>query len=163
MLGGGDIGPRGILQLLFVSTILLISAIINANIFGNITVLIQSLNRKATNFQEKLEYATECMKNLKIPENIQEDVKSYLTYTQSTLDLQKDLDAFLNMLSPSLKNEVSRVIFHDAIMQNLVYKSHENIVKDMLLDMSTKLALPEETLIRQSDVAKCFYFIARGE
>ena len=122
MLGGNDVGPRSDVQLVFVTLMLLGAAIINANIFGNIAVLIQSLNRKAAVFQEKMEYASETMKNLKIPEDIQDEVKSYLTYTQSTLDHQKDLDVFLNMLSPSLKHQVSVHIFHDTISMNNCFK-----------------------------------------
>ena len=65
MLGGNDIGPRGEFQLFFVTIMLLLAAIINANIFGNMAVLIQALNRKVANFQEKMEYASETMKNMK--------------------------------------------------------------------------------------------------
>jgi len=122
MLGGNDVGPRTDVQLVFVTLMLVMAAIINANIFGNIAVLIQSLNRKAANFQEKMEYASETMKNLKIPAEIQDDVKSYLTYTQTTLDHQKDLDVFLNMLSPSLRHQVSVLIFHDTIATNSCFK-----------------------------------------
>ena len=98
------------------------AAIINANIFGNMAVLIQSLNRKATTFQEKMEYASETMKNLRIPELIQDDVKTYLTYTQTTSDHQKDLDMFLNMLSPSLRQQVSVHIFLASMKRNTVFK-----------------------------------------
>jgi hypothetical protein len=122
MLGQNDIGPRDSFQLAFVTIMLLAAAIINANIFGNIAVLLQALNRKATNFQEKMEYASETMKNLKIPVIIQEEVKSYLTYTQSTQDHQKDMDIFLNMLSPSLKGQVSTYIFHDTILKSSVFQ-----------------------------------------
>ena len=163
MLGGNDIGPRGEFQLFFVTIMLLLAAIINANIFGNMAVLIQALNRKVANFQEKMEYASETMKNMKLPEHIQDDVKSYLTYTQTTLDHQKDLDTFLNMLSPSLRQEVSKHIFLDAIMQNQVFKDHSGLVNDLLHDMKTKLSLPEEKLIRQYDAGKSMFFIARGE
>ena len=86
------------------------------------SVLIQSLNRKATNFQEKLEYANETMKNLNVPNLIQDEVKTYLTYTQSTYDHQKDLDTFLGMLSPSLKQQVSTHIFQNVLLKNTVFK-----------------------------------------
>jgi hypothetical protein len=121
MLGGNDVGPRSIVQLIFVAAMLLMAAIINANIFGNMAVLIQSLNRKSANFQERMEYASETMKNLRIPEPMQEEVKSYLTYTQSTLDHQKDLDEFLNMLSPSLRHQVSTHIFYNTISDNTIF------------------------------------------
>ena len=163
MLGGNDVGPRGEFQLLFVASMLLLAAIINANIFGNITILIQSLNRKAANFQEKMDYAGETMKNMKIPEKLQDAVKSYLTYTQTTQDLQQDLDKFLNMLSPSLRHEVSRQIFLVAISKNVVFRSHNDIINAMIQDMQTKLFLPEDIIMRQGDAAKHFYFLARGE
>jgi len=127
MLGQNDVGPRDNYQLVFVTITLIAAAIINANIFGNMAVLLQSLNRKMTNFNEKMEYASETMKNLKIPVLIQEDVKTYLTYTQSTLDHQKDLDKFLNMLSPSLKGQVSTYIFHDTIFKNPIFRGKPNV------------------------------------
>lgn len=52
MLNGGEVGPRTVLELIFVSVIMLAGAIINANIFGNMAVLIQNMNRKDTKFQE---------------------------------------------------------------------------------------------------------------
>ena len=122
MLFGNDVEPRTNFQSIFVIVILLISAIINATIFGNITVIIQSLNRKAAVFQEKMEYANETMKNLHVPDTIQDEVKSYLTYTQSTYDHQKDLDTFLSMLSPSLKQQVSTYIFQNVLLKNSIFK-----------------------------------------
>ena len=124
MLFGNDVLPKTNFQTLFVAMILIISAIINATIFGNITVLIQSLSRKATVFQEKMEYAYETMKNLHVPNLIQEDVKTYLAYTQSTYDHQKDLDTFLKMLSPSLKQQVSTHIFKSILLKNPIFKGN---------------------------------------
>ena len=125
MLGGNDIGPRGTAQLLFVAISLLMAAIINANIFGNITVLMQSLNRKASKFQEKLENASETMKNMNIPYELQDSVKSYLAYTFTTQDNQKDLDQFLAMLSPSLVNQISKHVWFDAISKNTVFATQQ--------------------------------------
>ena len=50
MLNGGEVGPRTEIELIFVSVIMLAGAIINANIFGNMAVLIQNMNRKDTKF-----------------------------------------------------------------------------------------------------------------
>ena len=52
ILGINDIGPRNTFQMIFISVMLIVSAIINASIFGNMTILLQSLNHKATNFQK---------------------------------------------------------------------------------------------------------------
>lgn len=107
MIGGGDIGPRGEFQLSFVSLMLFVGAVINAIIFGNMAVMVQSLNRKSSLFQEKIENANEAMKNLNMPNLVRDDIQYYLSYTQSAQNHQTELDEFLLMLSPSLKQKVT--------------------------------------------------------
>lgn len=84
VLTGNDITPKGLFQVMIVSVMLFAGSIINANIFGNLAVLLQQLNRKSNEFQEKVDNANSAMKNLAIPEEIQESVQKYLDYTQST-------------------------------------------------------------------------------
>ena len=50
VLTGNDIGPRGANQLAIVATFVTLGAIINANIFGELAVLVQALNRKSARF-----------------------------------------------------------------------------------------------------------------
>ena len=66
-------------------------------------VLLQGINRKATRFQEKLDTANTAMKNMKIPDQLQRRVQNYIMSTESTLSIQMELQAFLDILSPSLK------------------------------------------------------------
>lgn len=163
MLGGGDVGPRGEFQLLFVAIILIMGAIINANIFGNMAVLYSALNRKAATFQEKMEDANETMKNLKVPDTIQEEVKSYLSYTQSNLDHQNEFNKFLEMLSPSLRIQISKHINYDALISNKLLSGNEEVIQVILSDLTTHLYLPEDEIIRQGDItADTMYFIAKG-
>ena len=68
LLAGGDIGPRGEVQLWFWIVTLIVWAIINANIFGNLAVLISSMNRKSTLFQDKMDTVNTAMRNMKLPE-----------------------------------------------------------------------------------------------
>jgi hypothetical protein len=74
MLTGNDVGPRDDFQLFFTTVTLLLGAIINANIFGNMAVLITAINRKASRFQEQIDTANTAMKNMKLPEDIQKKV-----------------------------------------------------------------------------------------
>ena len=70
MLTGNDIGPRGNFQLALTSVSVTMGAIINANIFGELAVLVAALNRKATQFQEQIDTANTAMKNMKLPDEI---------------------------------------------------------------------------------------------
>ena len=163
MLGGNDVGPRDTFQLLFVAAVLVLAAIINANIFGNIALLLQSMNLKSTKFQEKMEEVHEIMKNIRITDKLQDEIKTYITHTHTTLDHQQDLDKFLGMLSPSLKQEVDRQMFYEAISLNSVFRKHECIIFAIIKDMKTILSLPEEIIISQGDNSQYFYFLARGQ
>ena len=50
MLGGNEMGPRTQTELAFVAFIMLAGAIINANIFGEMAVLVQMISRKSAKF-----------------------------------------------------------------------------------------------------------------
>jgi len=94
LLNGNEIGPRNVQGLIFVSGVLIFGAIVNANIFGNMAVIIQEMNKKASRFQEKIDIANTAMKNLNINKNLQNKVINYLLYTQSNKDQQKELESF---------------------------------------------------------------------
>ena len=163
MLGGNDIGPRGSFELAFITILLFAGSIINANIFGNIAVLLQQLNRKATKFQEKVENANAAMKNLAIPENIQLEVQKYLDYTQSTSDHQQELRNFLSMIPPSLNEHVLKHISQQAISKNDVLKSNLNILDYVLTEIVPVQFTPEDSIIRQGEQAENIYFLCKGE
>ena len=50
ILSGGDVGPRDSITLFFATYTILIGAIVNANIFGNLAVLVSQMNHKQTVF-----------------------------------------------------------------------------------------------------------------
>lgn len=127
MLGGNDVGPRTPFQFFFVTIVLIFGAITNAILFGNMGVMLQSLNRKSIQFQEKLENASEAMKNLHMPDEIIDDVKYYLSYIQSTQDHQEELDKFLVILSPSLREKVQNCIFNEILRTNKIFKDNTTL------------------------------------
>ena len=118
MLNGDEIGPRTIKALWFISGILILGAVINANIFGNLAVIIGEMNKKASRFQEKIDTANTAMKNLKIPNKLQTEVINYLLFTQSNLDKQNEMDKFKTMISPSLRKTIARHVFSKIIFKD---------------------------------------------
>lgn len=158
MLIGSDLGPRNELQFWFVTIILLIGAIINAIIFGNIASMVHSLNRQSDMFQEKIDMANEAMKNLNIPYELSYTVQNYLSHTYSASNHQKELDSFLSMLSPSLRQKVTNSIF-----KSYVFQGQMEVQTDFLNHLQIRLFLPEDIIIKQDDVADWMYFLARGD
>lgn len=158
MLIGSDVGPRDEFQFVFVAVTLLIGAIINALIFGNIAAMVHSLNRQSEMFQEKVDMANEAMKNLNIPGELSNSVKYYLSHTYTASNHQKELDSFLSMLSPSLRQKVTNTIF-----KNYVFNDQLEVQTDFLNHLNIKLYLPEDIIIKQEDASLSMYFLARGE
>jgi hypothetical protein len=50
MLGGNEMAPRTNLEILMICLILIFCAIVNANIFGEMAVLVQMASRKSAMF-----------------------------------------------------------------------------------------------------------------
>jgi len=163
LLAGNDIGPRRDIQLIFCVSTLLICAIINANIFGNLAVLVSALNRKSTKFQEKLDTVNTAMKNMKLPESTQKKVQNYIMSTQSTLDHQQEMDSFLKLISPSLRLEVTKHIFSMIVFKNSLFTENEDLVDYLVRYLNTLLFLPEDVIIKQGEKADNLFFLAKGE
>jgi len=67
ILSGNDLGPRSELQIFFISVTNTIGSFINANLFGELAILVAALNRKQTSFQENLDTVNTAMQNIKLP------------------------------------------------------------------------------------------------
>ena len=161
ILAGGDIGPRGDVQLWFWIFALTFWAFINAIIFGNLAVLISSMNRKSAKFQNKLVSINSAMKNMKLLELIQHKVQDYITLTQSTLDHQQEMKVFMKLISPTLRLEVTRHIFSVVVRDNSIFtwEQHDLIIQFLWL----QLYWPEDVIINQGDFSERMYLLAKGE
>ena len=81
LLTGNDITPVGDYQIAFVALSISFGAIVNANIFGNMALILSALNRKTSEFQSQIDTANTAMKNMKLPHDLQRKVLNYLQYT----------------------------------------------------------------------------------
>ena len=110
MTTGNDCGPRGILQVTAGSIGLFLGALINANIFGELAVLLSQLTRRSSEFQTKLTQINTTIKHLKLPQSLADQIRDYIITNQSSLEGQEQLSRFMKLLSPSIK---ARVIKHE--------------------------------------------------
>jgi len=163
MFTGNDIGPRGMLQIAFVAVFVMMGAIINANLFGQLAVILSAMNRKASNFQEKFDITTTTMKNLNLPEKLQTKVTGFLTYTQRSLDSQNEFKAFLDIISPSLREQVIQHIFSETLKNNEIVNYDPSLIDFLTKKLETKIHMPEDQIITQGQDDMSLYFIAKGE
>ena len=117
-LGGNEMGPRTDIEIVVITLTLLMLAILNAIIFGEMTVLVQMSSRKSTEFQEQVDVANTAMKTIRLPNEAQAQVRTYLITTQGTHHEQKELREFIDIISPSLKEKVAVSIFEKVVRRN---------------------------------------------
>ena len=114
-LTGNDLGPRGALQVAFGAFADLMGAIMIANLFGELAVLVAELNQRSTEFQKKVDTANTAMQNMRLPNDIQNTVLAYLRATQQSHAQQQELKEFYNKVSPSLQSRITHSVFHVVI------------------------------------------------
>jgi len=90
LLVGGEVGPRDTFSASLSSTLIIIGAVITAVMFGEMAVLMTSMNRRSSKFQKILDEANTAMKNMKLPEELQFRIIDYLMYTRATHDTNKE-------------------------------------------------------------------------
>lgn len=148
--GGNEIGGTNEIELAFSGMAMLFSIIINALIFGEMAVLVEAISRKETEFQEKIDTSNTAMQNLKLPNELQDEVRDFLIFTQGTLEQQEEMAKFFQMISSSLKIEVSQQIFYCVAKDNEIIK---NIVKTQVDDYSKTLLRFNQTNLAEKEKA----------
>jgi hypothetical protein len=95
LFGVGEVVPREELEFVCAIFILLISAIVNAIIIGNMAIHSEELSRKSTEFQQKIDLVNTAMTNLSLPKVLTKEVHVYISNTHNTLDRQSELQNFV--------------------------------------------------------------------
>jgi hypothetical protein len=160
---GNDIGPRkSTFQVFFVTVFVTMGAIVNAYIFGELVVLVAIMNAKTAQFVQKLDICNTAMKNQGVPKQIQQEVIGYLTYTQALLSSQQELETFLTLVSPSLREKVIKYIFSEVLKENNIFAGDDLLIDYLTRKLTTKIFQPEEQIVSQGEEGDKIYFIAKG-
>lgn len=113
-------------EIIMAIIIMLISSMILANLFGQMTALNQQMNAKTLKFQQQLDTINTAMENLGLPKELKKEIKEYFIKTFSRIDQQHELNAFLKDISPSLGLQISFQIFHAALETSIIFHSFLN-------------------------------------
>lgn len=95
VIGGNEMGPKELQELVFMVVINLTGAIFQAYIFGELAVLIAQVGRKSQQQQEKIDNGNTAMENVDLPENLRNEIREYFQTIMQTSSQQDELDTFL--------------------------------------------------------------------
>jgi energy-coupling factor transporter ATP-binding protein EcfA2 len=84
VIGGNEMGPKELSELVFMVMINLTGAIFQAYIFGELAVLIAQVGTKEKSKQEEIDNANMAMKNVNLPEPLKNEIREFYKGTQDT-------------------------------------------------------------------------------
>ena len=79
---------------------LLIGSLLNANIFGNLALIILEIKQKSNAVQEIIDTSNTAMKGIKLAANLQTKVVTYLKTNVGNADFANQMRFFFETLSP---------------------------------------------------------------
>ena len=181
-LGGNEMGPRTEVEIVACTLMLVSLAVFNAWLFGDMAVQTEMSGRKQAEFQEQIDVANTAMEHMDLPPFFQEKVRAFLVFTIGTKSQQGQLKGFINMISPSLQEQVSIKIFSAVIKDNPTFLNVflekqsverellgyevdlKEIAHTMISKFTTVLLQPEDLVVQQldHDGDSSMYLIADG-
>eukprot|EP00347_Sterkiella_histriomuscorum_P004240 403361210 len=113
-----DIGATAVIERAFVGYMGIFFSIINANIFGLISLLTRDLQRQQFQFHQEIQDAVAAMISFNIPTKNQSVFKNYVRLTQKQRYFPQELHAFLNSISSSLRLKVQIHVLKPTLFSN---------------------------------------------
>lgn len=95
-------------------------------------MIFSDINKVTKAFQTKLTRMNEAMINLELPFDLRYDVLNYVWKTEPSLHSQTQMGIFLDMVKPSMKYEVIKLMFQKLLKKNRLF-AHRAAELDHLL------------------------------
>lgn len=159
---GGEVGARTILQAYSASVMMIIGTVIAELLKGEMSVLMEHLNRRLSEFESLLDETISTCEHLKLPLELTNRVIKYLFSTQRQLSAQEEYETFRKYISPSLMNEVRASIYLPIISKNPVFHKETQLTQFFIQKLENLFSKPEEDIITEGTQADAMYFVVNG-
>jgi hypothetical protein len=111
VVGGNETAPSNVTLKFFSAAAIFIGNIYMANIMGSMADYLTVIDRRDDAFEEKLDVANSIMSGINISSKTQNEVREFFYSTRVSLEQQREMEEFLGLISPSLKQKIAQVIF----------------------------------------------------
>lgn len=160
--GYGDILPVTNREKLFAIALMLLSAIVYAVIFGNVSLVIQSFDAASVRFREKITTMNEFLSYARLPANLQRHARSYLD-VRYKLNHGFDVQGTLAGLSEALRVDVMMHLHRSLVEKVPLFSDVEPaFIKSIVMRLQPQVCLRGDFIIREGDYGEEMFFIKHG-
>lgn len=150
-MGGGDFGPMNSRQTILAAFGVFMAAYINANIFGELTMILQSIGEEEQKFENKMSFCNNTMINLNLEEQLRNDVRR-MVKMHFPMEINMDQMIFLiEIVPPSLQRKIIQFQYTKYLNQYKAYRAKSDFLKILAITLQVNFYLPEHEIIRIND------------
>jgi len=136
----GEIVPRATTNEFAISFFLeSICTIVNAVIIGYMTNYMEELNKKSAELSTKINLTNTAMINLGLTRELKTEISKYIYNTHTTLNLQNEMNGFLDQIKLSLRQKVTKTSFVGLVKTNYVTRRLLKQRTDQIFALSLNL------------------------
>ena len=163
MLGERPDGEPDARRALVAMVAMLTGALVVAAVFGNVAVLITSINMSKTRLQEKMDRINESMKSCRLPLELQAVIRQYYLYSWAR-HKESAGQAFVEDLSDGLRRKVRLAFYRDVLVAVPIFKPLGEAELEMLaLSVTAEVYMPTDLVIKEGTSANELYVIGDGQ
>ena len=123
-----------------------------------------TMNKKSTHFDEQLDLVNNTMRQMKLPENIQDKVLKFMFHVQNSPDLHQDLETFFSILNDPLRKQILFHLHSNLVRKVSFFRKCSSVEQAFFIcNLKPVLFLPDDYIIREGEQGECLYFINKGE
>ena len=149
-MGGGDFCPENIYQVIMASIGVFMAAYINANIFGELNMLLETIGIESQRFDLKKSQMDTAMINLKLPAHIKQQVRSQLFMFAPLEVSQRSMIELMDMVPPSYQSKIIGYRNKFYLNKYTVYERQQSFVQALITCLEINFFYPEQALICQN-------------
>jgi len=103
VIGGNEMQPAQEIELLWVVVMNISGLIFMTWIVGEIAVLVAQLSIKSSGLQQEIDIVNTAMKNAKLSQDLQNEIRDYFLKVQGTMGQQEELTNFFQLISDPMR------------------------------------------------------------
>jgi cyclic nucleotide gated channel beta 1 len=148
---------------IFFTCTMLLGAVFNAILFGQVALAVTGFQRSTLRYQEKMANVAEHMKSLRLPRDVQRRVSNFYDYMWHRNQCLEQ-DEFLSEVSSTLTAEIS-LFRHRELIHNVAFLRvipEPACVVKLCLSLETHFYLPGDFIVKEGEYGEEMYMLASG-
>lgn len=148
---------------IFVYLCVLLGAVLNAWLFGQVAIYVDSMMRDSLGYQALMHDVHAHMTSLNLPSDVRIRVLSYFDFLWSRNKSGSNRNEFMSKISPSLRAEISLFQHRELISRVDFFRGAPvGFIVEVAMRLDSKLFLPGDYVIREDDFGTEMFFVVSG-